>query len=97
MQTGPVTTRLVCPAQDWPRGKVTSGPTAQPGSTLVRLEGLTERGRRAAGRGLPEGTVPRLDGLRLVDLRGAVRSAEVVDGPSAIRPCGLLHKGEAGA
>lgn len=57
MRTGPVTTHPACPAQDWPRGKVTSGPTAQPVSTLVRLEGLTEGGRRAAGRGYLRGPV----------------------------------------
>lgn len=46
------------------------------------------------GRGLPEGAGPRRAGLRLVDLRGAVGSSKVVDGPGAPGPRGLLQKEE---
>lgn len=48
-------------------------------------EGSPERGQ-----GSPEGAGPRLAGWWLVDLRGAVRSAKVVDGSGTSGPCGLL-------
>ena len=58
----------------------------------------TNRGRRAGqeylgGQRLPEGAGPCLVGLWLVDLRGAVRSAKVVNGPGASGPWVLLQKG----
>lgn len=95
--TGPDAT---CLPQGRPRVKGTSGPTVRPVPTLGRLEeGLTEAGQEQAGvtRGgqrLPEGASPRLLGLRLVDLRGAAGPAEVVDGPGAPGPRGLLQQGE---
>ena len=45
---------------------------------------------KGEGEGSPEGAGPRLAGWWLVDLRGAVRSAKVVDGSGTSGPCGLL-------
>lgn len=65
-------------------------PTRVHGAEARRADGGREE-RRALG--LPEGAGPRLAGLRLVDLRGAVRPSQVVDSPGASRPCGFLPQG----